>query len=171
MVVKKRLKKKLLLLLYGEDREFVGWFSLTEIFQAVISQKILRYNSHVPWPVHISSVVTSVEKIKFTGRTITPLGFSNGCYIQSINGIEIGENVWIGPGVKIISANHNIDNLQTPVHDAPIIIGDNCWIGANAVILPGVVLGMSTVVGAGAIVTKSFPNGGVIVGNPAKRIK
>ncbi|WP_371860829.1 DapH/DapD/GlmU-related protein [Terrabacter aerolatus] len=54
----------------------------------------------------------------------------------------------------------------------PIIIGDDCWIGMNSVILPGVILGSRTTVGAGSVVTKSFPEGNCIVaGNPAKIIK
>lgn len=53
-----------------------------------------------------------------------------------------------------------------------VVIGSNCWIGMNAVILPGVVLGDRTIVGAGGIVTKSFPNGHcIIAGNPAKIIR
>ena len=50
-------------------------------------------------------------------------------------------------------------------------IGDNVWIGGNAVILPGVTLGDNVVVGAGAVVTKSFPSNVAIAGNPAKVIK
>jgi acetyltransferase-like isoleucine patch superfamily enzyme len=86
--------------------------------------------------------------------------------------VFIGKDVAIGPGVKIITNRHNTEDIWTWDDAKPVHIGDRCWIGANAVILPGVSLGPHTVVGAGAIVTKSFPHGYcVIVGNPAKKIK
>ena len=53
----------------------------------------------------------------------------------------------------------------------PIVIGDNVWIGANCVILPGVKIGSNVVIGAGSIVTKEIPNDSVAVGNPCKVIK
>ena len=92
-------------------------------------------------------------------------------YIDNL-GVTIGKDVAIGPGVKIITSKHNTQNIWTWDDREPVNIGDRCWIGANAVILPGVTLGPHTVVGAGAIVTKSYPRGYcVLVGNPAKKIK
>jgi len=86
--------------------------------------------------------------------------------------VSIGCNVAISPGVKIISSRHNLKDVWTYNTRKPVHIGNYCWIGANAVILPGVTLGSHTVVGAGAVVTKSFPEGYcVVVGNPAKKIK
>ncbi len=72
----------------------------------------------------------------------------------------------------MITENHDLNNLDYHQPTQPILIGKNCWIGMNAVILPGVVLGDHTIVGAGAVVTKSFSEGScVIVGNPAKLIR
>ncbi len=69
----------------------------------------------------------------------------------------------------IISQNHDIANYRQFIKQPSIIISDNCWIGAGAIILPGVHLGNHTVVAAGAVVTKSFPDENCIVaGNPAK---
>ena len=86
--------------------------------------------------------------------------------------VHIGKDVAIGPGVKIVTKNHNLQDVWGYQERKPVHIGDYCWIGANAVILPGVTLGPRTVVGAGAIVTKSFSEGYcVIVGNPAKIMK
>jgi acetyltransferase-like isoleucine patch superfamily enzyme len=93
---------------------------------------------------------------------------SGGCYIQGANGIEIGDNTIFAAGIKIISSNHQPGNMDGWVEERPIKIGKNCWIGANAVILPGVELGDHVIVGAGAIVTKSFPSGVIIAGNPAR---
>ena len=92
-------------------------------------------------------------------------------YISKSN-VYIGYDVAISPGVKIITGRHNLKDVWQYDDNKPVHIGDNCFIGANAVILPGVTLGSHTVVGAGAVVTKSFPDGHcVIVGNPAKKIK
>lgn len=131
-------------------------------------QKILRINAHVPWPVSPSSKINNVEKI--VRGTRCP-GLSPGCYIQGTNGIIFGENVWVGPGVGIISANHSTDNYFEHPPARPIRIGDNCWIGMNAVILPEVELGEHVVVGAGSIVTHSFESDCLIAGNPARIIK
>jgi serine acetyltransferase len=70
---------------------------------------------------------------------------------------------------EVFRSSHNYE-----IHDEekPIVIGNNCWIGANAVILPGVEIGDHTIVAAGAVVTKSFPEGDCIVGGvPARVIK
>ncbi len=132
-------------------------------------QKILGFNRYVPWPVHSTSTIIAYKNIK--PGTRTP-GLAKGCYIDGRNGIEIGRNVWIGPYVKIISMNHDVNNYQNYIETKLIKIGDNCWIGANAIILPEVELGNHTVVAAGAIVTKSFLEGNQIIGgNPAKIIK
>jgi acetyltransferase-like isoleucine patch superfamily enzyme len=97
---------------------------------------------------------------------------SMGCYLDARNGIVLGNNVYIGPRVSIISMNHDVNNYTQYIKEDPIIIGDNCWIGTNAIILPGVELGNHVVVGAGAVVTKSFKDNNLIIaGNPASVIK
>ena len=134
-------------------------------------QKIIGFNRKVPWPVHFTSTVINYKKIIREEGASFP-GYSPGCYIQASSGISIGERTRIGPSVKIISQNHNIYNIDTHLSAKPIKIGKNCWIGANVVILPEVELGDYTVVGAGAVVTKSFPQGYcVIAGVPAKVVK
>ncbi len=132
-------------------------------------QRILRVNGKVPWMVHFTSYVSGDVKI---GRNVwISFAVSGGCYVQGINGIEIGDDTLIAPGVKIISANHDMRDLSRSIKGPPIIIGKRCWIGANAVILPGVELGDGVVVAAGAVVTKSFPEGTVVAGVPAAPIR
>jgi acetyltransferase-like isoleucine patch superfamily enzyme len=132
-------------------------------------QRICGPNLKVPWPVHRSSVIKCPEKIK---RGNKAPGSAPGCYIDGRNGIEIGENVWIGPGVSIISQNHNLTDFTKYDTAPPIKIGKNSWLSAKCIILSGVELGEHTIVGAGAIVTKSFPEGNqLIAGNPAVVIK
>ncbi len=71
----------------------------------------------------------------------------------------------------IITQNHDPQNPNKHLPAKEVVIGDNCWIGMNAVILPGVHLGDHITVGAGAVVTHSFEGNCVIAGNPARIIK
>ena len=95
-------------------------------------------------------------------------------FLHSAGGLKIGEKVGIGPGVQILTSSHklsegiNLPILDRPLEFAAVEIDDGCDIGANAVILPGVRLGKNVQVGAGAVVTKSYPNESVIKGVPAK---
>jgi acetyltransferase-like isoleucine patch superfamily enzyme len=73
--------------------------------------------------------------------------------------------------VKIISANHNPADGMAWADQPPVRIGNHCWLGANAVILPNVELGDDCVVGAGAVVTKSFAAGSVLTGVPAQCVR
>ena len=141
-------------------------FYITSIFFKYILQK----NKDVKWHIHYTSTVIFPEKI-VRGKNVYP-GDSPGNYIEASNGIFIGDYTNIGPNVGIISANHDlIDNSKhTPTQS--IHIGKFCWIGMNAVILPGIVLGDFCIVGAGSVVTKSYAEGHcVIAGNPAILIK
>lgn len=132
-------------------------------------QKVLRFNGDVPWPVHPTSKVSSSGKI--TRGTRTP-GLSHGCHIDGRNGIVFGANVWVGPHVAIISMNHDVNDYCKYIKDEPIVIGDDCWFGAKSVILPGVRLGKHTIVAAGSVVAKSFPEGDqVLAGSPARVVK
>lgn len=92
-------------------------------------------------------------------------------YIQARNKIIIGDNLKMGPGVGLISANHDIDNYDKHIKNEPIRIGNNVWIGMNSVILPGVSIGDNVIIGAGSIVTKNLPSNVIAVGNPCKVIK
>lgn len=124
----------------------------------------------IHWPIHSSSLVTSPENI-LCGIETSP-GYMPGCYIQGAAGIVIGDYTQIAANVAIVSSNHDVHDSRAHVPSAPIVIGKYCWIGANAVILPGVTLGDNTVVGAGAVVTRSFPEGYcVIAGNPARKLR
>ena len=92
-------------------------------------------------------------------------------------GITIEDDVLIGSGVHFYVGNHNFENPKIPVIDQghtaskPILLKKGCWIGANVTILPGVVIGENSVIGAGSVVTKSIPNNVVAVGNPCKVLK
>ncbi|MBN1260735.1 MAG: hypothetical protein JXB35_08650 [Anaerolineae bacterium] len=157
-----------LLRVYGpafSDRRIAAVTLVTFAFR----QKILRINHHVPWPVHWTTKVAAPERIERGDRYP---GFSNGCHIDGRNGIRIGNNVWVGPRVSLISMNHDICNYERYIVTEPIVIGDNCWFGAGSTVLPGVRLGNHVVVGAGAVVAKSFEEDDILLaGLPARIIK
>lgn len=87
--------------------------------------------------------------------------------------VEIGKDSMIANGVKIITSTHDYNNNPTWKQriDKPIKIGDNVWIGANAIILPGVKIGNHAVIGAGSVVTKHVAEKMIVAGNPAKFLK
>ena len=142
------------------DESYINFF---------IWQKILRINSHTPWLVHFTSHVTGAHNIKL-GKNCSP-GSNLSQYIQAVNGIIMGDNVLMGPGSKIISANHDPKDFTKHIKTKPVIIGSNVWIGADVVILPGITIGDNVIIGAGSIVTKDIPSNSIAVGNPCEVIK
>ena len=85
--------------------------------------------------------------------------------------IRIGDYVMIAPNVTIATASHPIEpELRKRVgqFNIPVTIGNNVWIGAGSVVLPGVTIGHNTVIGAGSVVTKDIPANVVAVGNPCR---
>ena len=170
MSIKQGIYKSIVKLLYPtfSPRLNVG---LGFYIQLGIKQKILGHNRSISWPVHFTSIVKGVDNIKRSSLTSAP-GSAPGCYIDGRNGIIIEENVLIGPNVSIISMNHDANNYNEYKHSLPITLKKNSWLASNCIILPGIELGEHTIVAAGAVVTKSFPDGNqVIGGNPAKVIK
>lgn len=88
--------------------------------------------------------------------------------------IYVGDSVMFGPNVTLATAGHPIDpDLRRKVaqFNLPVRIGNNVWIGAGAVVLPGVTIGDDSVIGAGSIVTKDIPAGVVAVGNPCRVLR
>ena len=88
--------------------------------------------------------------------------------------IYVGDSTLFAPNVILATAGHPVDpELREKAYqfNMPIHIGKNCWIGAGAVILPGVTIGDNTVIGAGSVVTKDIPSNVVAVGNPCKVLR
>ncbi len=88
--------------------------------------------------------------------------------------IYVGDYTLIGPNVTIATAAHPMDadlRREGLQFNKPVRIGKNCWIGAGAIIVPGVTIGDNTVIGAGSIVTKNIPSNVVAVGNPCRVIR
>lgn len=96
------------------------------------------------------------------------------CVILDTSPVHIGENTFIAPGVCIACAGHSIDPVQRAEGistSRPIMIENDVWIGANAVICGGVTIGEGSVIGAGSVVTKDIPPRVVAAGNPCRVIR
>ncbi|MDH3627002.1 MAG: acyltransferase [Acidobacteriota bacterium] len=144
----------------------VTWYVLLYCF---LFQKVLRINGRVPWPVHFTSRILYPKNI--TVGDNSPVGLSGGGYVQARNGIIIGNNFRMGPGVGLISANHDLDDYDRWAPTAPITIGDNVWIGMNTVVLPGVRIGDNVVVASNSCVNRDIPPNSIAGGAPCQVIK
>lgn len=99
-----------------------------------------------------------------------------GIHCTVIGPVTIGSHVNLAQGITVTALNHNFEDITKRIDEQgiatkPVTISDDVWIGANAVILPGVTIGHHAVVAAGAVVTKDVPDNCVVGGVPAKVIK
>lgn len=122
-------------------------------------------------------VVSSFSKFKATDGPLIVGdrgGFATGCFIAAgEKGIEIGDNVIVGPNVNIVSVNYRTDQLDVHLEDLGqtskgIKIGKNVWIGAGCTILDGAVIGDNTVVVANSLINRRYKSNVILQGNPAK---
>lgn len=102
------------------------------------------------------------------------IGWNNTFYCQG--GVKIGKGALFASNVCILTSNHGFADLCSPIKNqqssyAPVVIGDDTWIGYNVVILPGVHIGKHVVIGAGSIVTRDMPDNSVCAGNPCRVIR
>jgi len=122
-------------------------------------------------------VGTGIISQKGKGITIgNNTGINSGAYLGGQGGIEIGDNVIIGPGVQVFSENHNFSDINTNIKDQGVsrngvVIKNDCWIGAGVIILAGVTIGDGCVIAAGSVVTRSIANDSVVAGVPGKVLK
>lgn len=127
----------------------------------------------------MSSDIKGLENLSIGDGTSIPKGSTFYCTRASLT---IGKKVIFGPKPTIITGDHRIDIIgkfiidvtddeKLPSQDAPVVIEDDCWIGANVTILKGVTIGRGCVIAAGAIVTKYLPPYSIAGGVPAKVLK
>lgn len=110
-----------------------------------------------------------------TNTTIGNNFYANfDCVFLDVAPIVIGENVMFGPKVNLLTPGHPIDEMirnSGLEFGKKITIGDNVWIGGNAVVNPGVTIGNNTIIGSGSVVTKDIPDNVIAAGNPCKIIR
>lgn len=141
------------------------------ILRATLSKLFFKSCEGFMW---IQPRVTIVHSDRITVGT--NFGVNSGSYINGLGGIEFGSYVLIGSNVTISSGLHPIDGDCPPVFSRQsvhkkIVIGDDVWIGAGAIIMPGVRIAKGTVIGANAVVTKDTEAYSVMVGSPARLIR
>jgi acetyltransferase-like isoleucine patch superfamily enzyme len=112
---------------------------------------------------------TGGENIR-VGRNVF---INQNCTLYDLGGIDIGDDVMIGPNVSLITSGHPVDpaRRREAVIAKPIAIGRNVWIAANVTIIGGVTIGENSVVAAGSVVTRDVPPDTLVGGNPAKVIR
>lgn len=99
---------------------------------------------------------------------------NENCRIRA--NVVIGNDVLLAPNVSLLTINHTFNRIDIPIRlqgetQGFITIGNDVWIGTNAIILPNVTIGNHVIIGAGAVVTKDIPSNAIVGGNPAKIIK
>jgi maltose O-acetyltransferase len=99
--------------------------------------------------------------------------FNFNCVILDVCRVRIGSFTQFGPAVQILTPLHPMDAIErrTLEYGAPVTIGDDVWLGAGALILPGVTIGSRSIIGAGSVVTRDVPEGVLAVGNPCRLIR
>ncbi len=122
--------------------------------------------------VHGFFVVGNAKNVTI-GRNVA---VNHGVYIQGHDCVTIGDNVVLSPRCMILDSGLSVDDVSLGKERKEHIktmtnIGHNVWVGAGAIILPGVSLGDNCVVGAGSVVTRSFPASSLVAGNPARVLR
>lgn len=138
--------------------------SQTRVLLSEITGQEISENTTVFTPFH-----TNFGKHTRIGENVF---INHDCSFLDLGGITIEDDVLIGPQVKLVTENHPIDPKNRKDLDLKsILIKKNAWIGAGAVILPGVTIGENAIVAAGAVVNKDVPNNAIFGGVPAKLIR
>jgi maltose O-acetyltransferase len=140
--------------------------------------RTLRYWLCRPLFEHCGQNVNVGRDVSIGRRTVS-IGSNSGIGNKSVihGGTNIGTNVMMGPEVLIYTTNHCTARTDMPmIHQgvrpvAAVNIGDDVWIGARVIILPGVTVGSGSVLGAGAVISKDIPPFAVVVGNPCRVVR
>jgi acetyltransferase-like isoleucine patch superfamily enzyme len=127
---------------------------------------VLRYSIGQDSSIHMGTFVTG-DFVTIGDNVVV----NRNCYLDGRIGLEIGDNVSISPEVYIASMEHDPDSPSFATRGGKVVIESNVWIGARALITPGVTLGEGSVIGAGAVVTKSINPYRIAVGVPARELR
>jgi acetyltransferase-like isoleucine patch superfamily enzyme len=180
------IKKRALWLLIPEGEARPRWWVKTfmnpfyhvrgkgAVIRSTVRKDVLPFNKFIVGDYAViedfSVINNGMGDVKIGKRSFV------GLHNTIIGPVEIGDNVITAQQVVISGLNHGYENIDIPIKAQPceakkITIGDDCWIGANAVITAGVTIGKHVVVAAGSIVTKPVPDYSVVAGNPARVLK
>ncbi len=156
-----------------------------EFIKAIVENFLYYVHEHVAWRrelkgkpkflrIHPTTSIRNAQNISF-GKNVR---ITMNCCIWAEHNSKIlfGDNILVGPGVKMFCGNHGTKLCDIPMTyqervESDIIIEDDVWIGANSVITSGVNIGKGSIVAAGSVVTKNIPNNAIVGGVPAKVIK
>lgn len=152
---------------------------LLDSFWAFFWKRAMKHCGKDVYLRPLSSDIKGLANLSVGDGTSIPKGSTFYCTEAPLT---IGKKVIFGPNPTIITGDHRIDIIgkyiidvtveeKLPENDAPVVIEDDVWCGANVTILKGVTIGHGSVIAAGAVVTKSFPPYSIIGGVPAKLLK
>jgi len=173
-----------------ERRETVRTGSEAFVLFHEMSQRALKITCELNGAYHTPEEVCALMS-ELTGQELTPENFgmfppfytdcgrntrfgknvfiNSGCRFQDQGGLIIGDGALIGHNVVLATLNHDKDPAHRgDLHPAPVVLGKNVWIGANATVLPGVTVGDGAIIAAGAVVTKDVPANTIAGGVPAR---
>jgi len=118
------------------------------------------------WSGHRRTLISGWGRIRMGDRVF----INSGVVLFSVKAITIGNDVAIANEAYLMDTDsHGVEGR--PVKEAPIVIGDGAWIGARAIILPGVTIGRRCLVAAGAVVSRDVPDDTLVAGNPAREVR
>lgn len=129
-------------------------------------RQIIGYKLHATVAIHMGCFFTG-PNLEVGANTV----INRNCYLDCRKRIVIGSNVSISPECYIITASHDPQSPSFAGKNATVEIRDHVWLGARAMVVPGVIFGRGSVAAAGAVVTKPVPEFTIVGGNPAQFIK
>jgi acetyltransferase-like isoleucine patch superfamily enzyme len=118
------------------------------------------------WSGHRQTLITGWGRIRVGDRVF----INSGVVIMSVVGVTIGDDVAIANEAYLMDTDsHGVEGR--PVKNAPVTIGAGSWVGARAIVLPGVTVGRRCIIAAGAVVSRDIPDDTLVAGNPAKVVR
>lgn len=147
------------------------------VYISALARQEVRIGDHVGIGAYSRIIVsTSFNEIGEFIRIGNDVGIGEFAYLGGAGGLEIGNDTIIGQYFSCHPENHTYEDPSAPIRTQGVSrkgirIGSNCWIGSKVTVLDGVQIGNRCVVGAGAVITKSFPDHSIIAGVPARLIK
>ena len=139
----------------------IAWFR--KLFLKLLYQNHIHFGKSVSIRRYFRLMIEPGGNVVIGDHTF----FNHNCSLNAHEKIQIGNHCIIGENVKMYDHNHSFSNVDKPIYQqgfrtAPIIIGDNCWIGSDVTILKGVTIGDNVVIGAGCLIKEDIPSNMVV---------